>query len=186
MDFQKLLWRVARMLYRPKTEWTMISDEPVYETQELIRNYALPLVFAAVFWDLVIVGITTKAVFYAMLNFMLSMLALFITTSFVYELAPRFQATLDRNQASKLVMYASTPLWIIGMVQSVFRSVQFIKPIGLIFALYLYTLGTPLLMKPNEERQPAYIALIGLCVLMIELVLWLVLTGAGRFLLESN
>ncbi|MFN3345552.1 MAG: YIP1 family protein [Chloroherpetonaceae bacterium] len=181
MDFKKLVIRIKNLLLRPKSEWLVIEEEPVYESQEIIRDYALPLIFATVFWELVVVGIRLKMVYFAIVNFTLLMLALFLTISFVYDLSPRFHSYADRNAAAKLVAYCSTPLWLAQLVQADVEWLFFMKPIGFGLAAYLYHTGVPILMKPSESRRAAYTTTILLIVLTINTLVWLLLDGARRF-----
>ncbi len=181
MDFKKLIRRIKNLLFQPKKEWLVIEHEPVYESQEIIRDYALPLIFATVFWELVIVGIRLKMVYFAMVNFILLMLALFLTISLVYELAARFESYADRNSAAKLVAYASTPLWLAQLIQADTEWLFVVKPMGVCVAVYLYHTGVPILMKPSESRRAAYTTTIMLIVLSINALVWLLLDGARRF-----
>ncbi|MGQ9804506.1 MAG: YIP1 family protein [Chlorobiales bacterium] len=181
MDFKKLVVRVKNLLVQPKKEWLVIENEPVYESQEIIRDYALPLIFATVFWELVVVGIRLKMVYFAIVNFTLLMLALFLTISLVYDLATRFQSYADRNSAAKLVAYASTPLWLAQLIQADVEWLFVMKPIGVSVAVYLYHTGVPILMKPAESRRTAYTTTIILIVLAINVFVWLLLDGARRF-----
>ncbi len=181
MDFKKLMVRVKNLLIRPKSEWLVIEGEPVYESQEIIRDYALPLIFATVFWELVVVGIRLKMVYFAIVNFTLLMLALFLTTSLVYDLATRFQSYADRNAAAKLVAYCSTPLWLAQLIQSDVEWLFVMKPIGVVVAVYLYHTGIPVLMKPAESRRAAYTTTVMVIVLVINTLIWLLIDGARRF-----
>ncbi|MCS6989866.1 MAG: hypothetical protein NZM06_10165 [Chloroherpetonaceae bacterium] len=181
MDLKKLARRVKNLLIRPQAEWLAIENEPVYESQEIARDYALPLIFATVFWELVVVGVRLKMVFFAIVNFTLLMLALFLTTSLVYDLSPRFESFADRNRAAKLVAYASTPIWLAQLLQSGAEWLFILKPIGAFFAVYLYHLGIPILMKPAESRRVAYTTTVTLIVLVINAFVWLLLDGARRF-----
>ncbi len=181
MDFKKLVVRIKNLLLRPQVEWVAIENEPVYESQEIIRDYALPLIFATVFWELVVVGIRLKMVYFAMVNFAVLMLALFLTISLVYDLSPRFQSNADRNSAAKLVVYCSTPLWLAQLIQADIEWLFVMKPIGVIVATYLYHTGIPVLMKPAESRRAAYTTTILLIVLTINALVWLLLDGARRF-----
>lgn len=181
MDFKKLMVRIKNLLIRPKSEWLVIENEPVYESQEIIRDYALPLIFATVFWELVVVGIRLKMVYFAIVNFTLLMLGLFLTTSLVYDLSPRFQSYADRNAAAKLVAYCSTPLWLAQLIQSDVEWLFVMKPIGVAFAVYLYHTGIPVLMKPAESRRAAYTTTVMVIVLIINAFIWLLIDAARRF-----
>lgn len=184
MDFKKLVTRVKNLLVQPKREWLVIENEPVYESQEIIRDYALPIIFVTVFWELVLVGIRLKMVYFAIVNFTLLMLALFLTISLVYDLATRFQSYADRNAAAKLVTYSSTPLWLAQLIQADIEWLFLMKPIGVCVAAYLYYAGVPILMKPAESRRAAYTTTIMLIVLALNALVWLLLGGARRFFSE--
>ncbi len=184
MDFKKLVIRVKNLLCCPKKEWIEIENEPVYESQEIIRDYALPLIFATVFWELVVVGIRLKMVYFAIVNFTLLMLALFLTISVVYDLSMRFQSYADRNTVAKLVVYCSTPLWLAQLIQSDIEWLFMMKPIGVFTAAYLYHTGIPILMKPAKARRTSYTTAIVLIVLGINAFIWLLIDGARRFFSE--
>ncbi|MCS7211617.1 MAG: YIP1 family protein [Chloroherpetonaceae bacterium] len=157
----RLLQRIYQLLASPQSEWKRIADEPIYDPQDLIRDYAMPLIVTAVLLEVIVAGvlngIKTKLVWIALVNVALLSLLLAITTALIQSWAPRFQSSSERNDAAKLAVYGSTPIWLAAMLSALFPLGAFfsfaVKLAGLIYAIYLYSTGlAPVLGTPAAQR----------------------------------
>lgn len=187
---QRFFQRVYAILASPESEWRAIASEPVYDPQDLIRDYAMPMIVTATLIEVIVSGILTgikiKLVWAALIHFALLSLLLAITTSLIQSFAPRFQASDDRNQAAKVAVYGSTPIWIATILSSLlpfgalFSFV--VRLAGLIYAIYLYGLAlTPVLNAPAPQRG-GFSTVIAIMLFLTFGVIRLLSAGAERFL----
>lgn len=132
--FSVFFQRVYGILASPESEWRTIASEPIYDPQDLIRDYAMPMIVTATLIEVIVsgilTGIKTKLVWTALVHFALLSLLLAITTSLIQSFAPRFQASDDRNQAAKVAVYGSTPIWIATILSS-------LLPFGALFFFFI-------------------------------------------------
>ncbi|MDX2129872.1 MAG: Yip1 family protein [Chloroherpetonaceae bacterium] len=191
MKVRELFGRVFTILFRSNVAWKKIHEEPVYDSQDLLRDYALPLIFTTVFFRLAFYGgryqISLKAVIYTLIAFVILMLSLFVTSSFIHHLSPRFRSTLDRLSATKLSVYGSTPIWVIlffsGTSPATLAGWLFI-PIGFVYSLYLFSTGVSIMMNTPKEREAGFLGAISITLVTIYAISFLLLKGASRALLE--
>jgi hypothetical protein len=184
-----LLRRVYAILISPESEWRTIAQEPVYDPQDLIRDYAMPLIVTAILLEVIVSGILTgikiKLVWIALIHFALLSLLLAITTSLIQSFAMRFQSCDERTAVAKVAVYGSTPIWLAAMLSAFFMFNAFLafvlKLAGLIYAIYLYSLGlSPVLNTPLGQRRNFSIV-IAMMVFLIFGMTRLLSAGAERF-----
>ena len=95
----------------------------------------------------------------------LSILRTFVLSLIINELAPRVLGTKDRIAALKVAAYASTPVWIAGIL----RLAPTLAPLMIVaegFSLYLLYGGLRRLMRPRRDKVLSYTiatALFDLC-----------------------
>ncbi len=184
-----ILRRVYAILISPESEWRTIAQEPVYDPQDLIRDYAMPLIVTAILLEVIVsgilMGIKIKLVWIALVHFALLALLLAITTSLIQSFAPRFQSCDERTQVAKVAVYGSTPIWVAALLSAFFMFNAFfsfiLKLAGLIYAIYLYSLGLgPILNTPLGQRRN-FSTVIAMMVFLIFGMTRLLSAGAERF-----
>ncbi|MBV9287506.1 MAG: hypothetical protein JO288_06740 [Hyphomicrobiales bacterium] len=77
----------------------------------------------------------------------------------------------------KLAVYSMTPAWLAGVFALV-PGLGFLRGLGLLYAVYLFWLGLPILMKPPVDRTGPY----ALAAIVCAIVLWAVvgaIVGSG-------
>jgi hypothetical protein len=179
MDFQKLQKRVVGILTDPIHEWRAIASEQD-DVESIYKGYIMPLAAIpaiAMFLGLGVIG----APFYGRFGIVMALtsaiwiygtnLALPILGAMVVEkLAPRFRSTGTLVDGLKLVAYASTPMWVGGVLYLVL----YIAPLVLIaalYAVYLLYVGLPAVMKTHPEQAVPYTVVIVIAMLVIGIVL---------------
>ncbi|HEX7138996.1 MAG TPA: Yip1 family protein, partial [Vicinamibacterales bacterium] len=115
--------RAKNILIQPAQEWRVIAGEST-EIGSLIRDYAAPLSGIAaicqwlglsVLFGVMGIGFVRTAIS-AVVSWMLGLLSLWVAAVVIEHLAPSFGSRSSTVQALKLVVYASTPLWIVGIL----------------------------------------------------------------------
>ena len=201
MDIAKIIERVKGIVLSPKTEWDKIAAETT-DVKSLYINYAMILAAipavcgligsTLIGFSLPIVGTIRTPIAAALvqlvLTYVLGLAIIYAVSLIVNALAPTFDGQKDPVQALKLIVYASTPVWLAG----VFSLVPMLSVLGVIaglYGLYLLYIGLAPLMKNPQEKSIGYTALIIVCYFVLAIVMGVVVaavagTGAamrGRF-----
>lgn len=171
--------RIRGILMNPKTEWSAIAAEPD-DVAAIYRDYivflaAIPAV--CMFFGLTLIGIPlfgryglSTALGSAVAMYVTSLVAPFIAAIVLEKLAPKFQSSGSTARALKLVAYASTPVWVAG----VFYLVLMLAPLALIaalYAIYLFYLGLPVLMKTPLDKVVPFMVVAAIVVVVLNIVL---------------
>jgi hypothetical protein len=120
-----------------------------------------------------------SAALYAGVSSYVAGIVLPLVVALVLErIAPRFQSDRSFPRALKLVAYAWTPLWIVGVVYLIF----FLTPLVLIagiYAIYLFYAGLPVLLKTTYDKVVPFMVVSAIAVLVVSIVLSSVLAAIG-------
>lgn len=179
--------RVKGILTDSRHEWAIIAAEPD-DIAAIYRNYivvlaAIPAV--SMFFGLTIVGMpllgrygVTTALASAIATYVSSLVAPFIAAIVLEKLAPKFQSSGTTAQALKLVAYSSTPIWIAGVLYLVLM----LSPLALIaalYAIYLFYLGLPVLMKTPYDKMVPFMVVAAIAVIVLNVMLRAVVSLFG-------
>lgn len=109
------------------------------------------------------------ALIWGAVAFIIALVAIFILTQIVSQLAPGFGGQKNDVQALKVAAYASTPALIAGIfnIHGVFYVVTIIISL---YSLYLLYLGLPVLMKVPKDRAMGYTAVVVIAAIVIFLL----------------
>jgi predicted outer membrane lipoprotein len=179
MDFQKLQKRVVGILTDPIHEWRMIAAEQD-DVESLYKGYILPLAAipaVSMFLGLGIIGAPfagrfgivtalTSAIWIYGTNLALPILGAMV----VEKLAPRFRSSGTLIDALKLVAYASTPMWVAGVLYLLLYIAPLVLIAGL-YSVYLLYSGLPAMMKTHPDQAVPYTVVTVIAMLVIGIVL---------------
>jgi hypothetical protein len=193
MDLQT---RVKNILTNPSQEWPVIAAESS-DVGALIRDYAAPLsaIAAICRWiGLSVVGFS--AGFFgryrvglvggfanAVVSWVLGLVGLWICAIIIEKLAPTFKSRGDTAQAAKLVAYATTPVWVAGVLGLV-PALSVLILVAAIYAIYLFYLGLPVVMHTPGDQVIPYMLVSAVVVIVVVVVVGMVagaLVGLGTF-----
>lgn len=154
--------RAKNIMIQPAHEWRVIAGEST-NVGSLLRDYAAPLSGVAaicqwlglsVLFGVGGIGFVRTAIS-AVVSWLLGLLSLWVAAIVIENLAPSFGSRSSTVQALKLVVYASTPLWIVGILTLVpLLGALFI--VGVIYAIYLVYLGLPSVLDTPRDRVVPY------------------------------
>lgn len=179
MDFPKLQKRVVGILQNPTIEWRTISAEQD-DIQSLYINYIMPLAAipaVARFIAYAIIGVPfygrfspVTSLVTAIVSYVLMLAGTFVAAVVIEQLAPRFSSSGSTVDALKLVAYASTPIWVGGVIYLIlYLSPLMILPI--IYAVYLFYLGLPPMMKTHPNNVVPFMLVSFLAIVVVNLAL---------------
>ncbi len=190
----QLTTRVTNILKQPAQEWPVIAVEPA-DVASLMTGYAAPLaaIPAICQWiGMVLIGVSVpfagtyrtgmvRGLVSAILSWVFALVGAYIGAIVIEKLAPTFKSSGSTVQALKLVVYASTPVWIAGVL----NLIPVLSPliiIAALYAIYLFYLGLPAVMKTPSDQVIPYMIVAAIVIIIITLCLGVVaaaITGMG-------
>lgn len=189
-----LVTRVTNILTKPDQEWPVIAAEPT-DVMALLRDYAAPLAAIPAICSWIgtsVVGVSVplygtyrvgiiRGFTNAVLTWVFALVGAWIAAIVIEKLAPSFQSTGNTVQALKLVVYASTAVWIAGVLNIV-PALSPLVLIAALYSIYLFYLGVPRVMSTPTDKVIPYMVVCALVVILITFVLGAVaaaLAGVG-------
>ena len=185
----QLTTRVTNILKQPAQEWPVIAVEPA-DVAGLMTGYAAPLaaIPAICSWiGLSIVGIgyfrvgLVSGLARAIISWVFALVGAYIAALVIEKLAPTFKSSGGTAQALKLVVYASTPVWIAGVLNLIPPLAPLVI-LAALYAIYLFYLGLPAVMKTPSDQVIPYMIVSAIVMFVITICLGFVaaaLTGAS-------
>lgn len=181
--------RVVNILKQPKSEWSVIAAEST-DVGRLYREYIIPLSaipvvagFIGMMW-LASVQVTPGEISgglmwwlgLAIAEYVVGLVGVFIAAVVIEWLAPKFKSSGTRVDALKVVAYASTPIWIAGIVKLV-PLLGMLAILAAIYAIYLCYLGLPPVMKTPQDQVVIFMIVAAVVIIVVQLVLSAVLAS---------
>lgn len=185
-----LVDRAKNIVLKPLEEWPIIAKE-TGDVAGLFKNYACILALVPL-----IMGILVSVVIGALLtsamggvagsiglgalligqivSYLIGLLALFAISFVTSAIAPSFNGKQDLFQATKLIIYSTTPIWL-STICLIIPILGLLIMLGAIaYAIYLVYLGAnPVLGVPTEKVAGFTVVLI-LVYFVVGFLFWLV------------
>ena len=83
--------------------------------------------------------------------------------------APNFSARKNPQNALKLAVYSMTPAWVAG-VFALIPGLGFLRLLALLYAVYVFWLGLPVLMKAPSDRRGPYALAVVVCAIILSIL----------------
>jgi hypothetical protein len=172
--------RARAILLQPKAEWPRIAGETT-EPAKVLTSYAIPLIaigpiasligsqlFATSFMGVTYKPSLTFAVSTAVIGFVLSIVSLFVVSFVANFLSPKFAGKDDFPSAFRLVAYAMTAAWVVGIV----NLVPALGVLGLLalYSLYLFYLGATPMMGVPQDKSAVYTVITVVVAIIVNVV----------------
>jgi len=186
-----IVQRVQSILFKPKEEWAKIKAEPT-TVAGLFTSYvmilaAIPAAFqflgnVIVGQRLPLVGVFRwsigRALGYAIVSYILSLVAVYLFALIINELAPTFSSAKNMTSALKLAAYSMTPGWVAGVLY-IIPGLWALSVVASLYGLFLLYLGfdTPMMETP-KDKIPGYMILSIVVVVVLYVVFSWVVKGA--------
>ena len=191
-----LMTRATNILTKPVPEWSVIAAEST-TPMDLITSYAAPLsAIPAIcsFIGLSIVGVSVPfagtfrtgimaGLSSAVVRFVLGLVSVYISAIIIEKLAPTFQSRGDTTQAMKLVVFASTPIWLAGILQ-IIPVLAVLGILAALYAIYLFYLGLPPVMHTPADKVIPYMVVAAIVIIVISVCFGFItaaVTGVGSY-----
>lgn len=184
-----LVERAKNILLQPKQEWQVIDTEP--ETVGgLYTKYIIPLaaigpIASLIGWSVFglkvpFVGTTIRLpigtlIGRTVLNYVLSLVVVYVIALIINALAPSFGGTKSDIQALKVAAYSSTASWVAGIF-GLIPSLGWLSILGL-YGLYLLYTGLPVLMKSPAEKSFGYTVVVVIAAIVCFIVVGVIVAS---------
>jgi hypothetical protein len=178
---QSLVSRVKGLILRPQKEWELIESEDV-SVIDLYRRYIAVLAAIPPFasflgsWLFGTRGLhptLTGGLFRAVVQYALSLPALFVIAFVISMAAPHFDGKSDDRRALTLAAYSYTPAWLAAIFGLV-PGLRFLDVLGF-YGIYVFSLGLNRMMRvPRDNLDVFTLVTLFLTVAMGALHAWIV------------
>jgi len=175
--------RAAALILRPRRTWRTIAQEPA-DGAQLYRRYVGPLaavpavcgVIGGLLFGSGIAGIEIRPsvpglLAEAALNYLFTLIGVWLLALIVAVVAPRFGGRAERGQALKLAAYSGTALWLAGVFALLPSLGMAMMILGGLYSLYLLREGLPVVMRTPEPRSLTCFALIVILALALAIAM---------------
>lgn len=184
-----IIERAKQIILKPNETWLVIKGE-TGSIQELFINYVAPLALipaVATLIGLSIIGIRMpsghlarapflEAMIGGVLGYIFHLIGVYAGGWVVYFLAPYFDSKQDLTSSMKVVVYAMTPVWLVG-VFSIFPGLGILQVLGL-YGIYLLYLGLITILEVPHEKAVWFTILMVITSLFISIILSIFLAGS--------
>ncbi|WP_157452605.1 YIP1 family protein [Chloroherpeton thalassium] len=178
--------RAVGMLLSPNTEWLTVKNEPIYDHAEIVRDFALPIVFVSIFIMLSLIGVSKQGVLFAIAAFVLTFLNLTLTSGLLLQVSRRFDSSVDMVASTKLVVFSSIPFWL----SLTFLSTHFLAflagLLGTGYSIVLAKVGLPTMFSPAKEEKNKLFGLSALAILFVNFITLSILIAIKRLVLPTD
>jgi MFS family permease len=181
-----LVDRVKNILLQPQSEWQVIEPEQT-DPQTLYTSYIMILALIPAVAGLIGTAFMVSfmggrvgmgfIVGAAVMQYVLSLVMVFVVAFIADLLAPSFDGQKNLNQALKLTAYAMTAAWVAGVFTLIPFLGWLLSLLGGLYALYLFYLGAPLLMKVPAAKTVGYTVVVVLAAIIVSFVIGMVNAG---------
>ena len=175
--------RAKAMVLSPAVEWRVVEPEPG-EAGWLFRNYAAFLAAIPPVCEFLRRGLfgwgglrlrhfhhggLASGLFGGFVHYVMTFVLLYAMAILIDGLAPNFSGRKSQPNALKLTVYAMTPVWLAGVFALV-PGLGFLRALAFLYAVYVFWLGLPILMKCPSERQGPYALAVVVSAILLSIV----------------
>lgn len=177
------------LVKNPLNYMTTNKDAPTTRNDLLIRYVAvlaaIPFIATLVgdlwYYDLYLpvafVGsFVAYAFVHAILDYILSIIAVYVIAIVIKMLAPTFNSTADDIKSLKLAAYIYTPVFLIGAL-NIIPPLSVIEILGVLYGLYILYLGLPVILATPKEKVVSYLVAVVIATFIIYIIIG-VIVGA--------
>ena len=185
-----LVNRVQNILMKPAAEWEVIANEPA-SVGGLFTGYAVILAAIAPIMSILFLGLLGMGgmgmggitmgmpliAATAAATYVISLAILYLMSLIVNAISPSFNGRSDMVQATKLMTYASTPVWIAGLVSWIPVIGFLISLAAIAYVVYLIYLGLRPVLGVPQEKLAGFTVVIVLVYIVLSMVLSAIIVG---------
>lgn len=181
--------RVMNILKSPTTEWPVIAAEST-DVGRLYREYimilsAIPVVATFIAYSVLGVSLPFTGMYrrpmmggisLMVVSYVMGLIGVYVCAVVIEWLAPKFKSSGTRLDALKLVAYASTPVWVAGVL-NILPLLGILGLLAALYAVYLFYLGLPVMMKTPADQVVIFMIVAALVIFVVGLVMGMISTA---------
>lgn len=189
-----LVDRVKNILLKPQAEWEVIAKEPA-TVSGLITGYAVPLMLLPIIGQIIGLGLlgvgaqnyalmglgsigVMGAAIIGAIGFVLALVLLYAMIFAVNAVSPSFNGKSDMVQAAKLMIYASTPTWVAGLIVPILGLLGSLVGLAAIaYVVYLIFIGNKAVLEVPQEKSAGFTVVTVLIYIVLSVILSMVIFG---------
>jgi Yip1 domain len=189
-----LIDRAKNILLSPTSEWEAIAKEQA-TVSGLFTGYAIPLMILPIVGQVVAVGLlgigagglaplglpsigVMAAGAMGAVGFVLGLVVLYAMIFIVNAVSPSFSGKSDMTQAAKLMVYASTPAWVAGLMAPFLGMIGGLLSFAAIgYVVYLIYQGIRPVMEAPQEKVAGFTVVIVLIYIVLSFVITVFIGG---------
>lgn len=189
-----LVDRAKNILMSPASEWEVIAKEPA-SVGGLFTGYAIPLMLLPLIGQILGLGVLgIGAESYAMMglgaigimgaaiigaiSLGLGIVLLYAMIFAVNAISPSFNGKSDMTQSAKLMVYASTPSWVAGLIVPALGMLGSLLGLAAIaYVVYLIYTGVKPVLDVPQEKSAGLTVVTVLIYIVLTIVLSMVIFG---------
>ena len=197
-----LVDRAKNIIVSPTSEWPVVAAERT-TVKDLFTNYAMILaaipavasligsmMFAPRIGNISYAQPIGLIIVMGLIGYGLSLLIVFLMGLLIDAIAPSMGGVKDRVQSYKLAVYATTPVWVAGIL-NLYPPLGLLALLAYLYVIYLiYTGVGPVLQVPADKRVGFTLVLvlvyIGLVIILSAIVFMVVATAVAGMFLSSG
>jgi len=170
-DILDIVQRAKAMVLSPAAEWRAIEPESG-DAGYLFANYVAILAAIPPVCEFLRYGVFGwrgsrhgfhhfhhdgffSSLFGGLVHYLMTFVVVYAMAVIIDGLAPTFSAPKNQQNAMKLAAYSMTPAWLAG-VFALIPGLGFLRFIALLYGVYVFWLGLPILMRPPPDRAAPY------------------------------
>ncbi|MCB0711612.1 MAG: YIP1 family protein [Ignavibacteriae bacterium] len=175
-----LVDRAKNILMNSKEEWSVVASEAP-NVGGIITGYVIPLSLipaVATFLALTVVGGSVGMAFgigQAILALVVAIVGVLLSAAIINALSGTFDSRNDFGRALQLVAYASTPSWVLGIL-NIIPGLNIVVALGaMVWSVYLFYLGLNPVMLTPKGKEVGYMIVSAIILVVVYFVLFFVL-----------
>ncbi len=178
-----LAQRAKAMVLSPAIEWRAIEPESG-DTGYLFTNYVAFLAAIPPLCEFLRRGLFGwggfhlrhlhhggffSSLFGAAVHYLVAFVVIYAMAVIIDGLAPTFSGRKNSENSMKLAVYSMTPAWLAG-VFALIPGLGFLRLLALLYTIYVFWLGLPILMKAPQDRLGPYALTVILCAIVLSFI----------------
>jgi hypothetical protein len=190
-----LVLRAKNVMFSPASEWEVIKQESI-TVGELFLKYAvilaaIPAIAGFIGYSLFGISLgyisyhvpVGAGILWAVLTYVLSLVGVYIIAFIIDALAPSFGSAKDMTASLKVVVFAYTPSWVVGILY-VIPSLSILVALAGIYALVLMYMGLQRVKNVPKDKMVGYFVVILIVAIVVYIIIGVIVSGiafAGLF-----
>jgi hypothetical protein len=179
-----MIQRIKDIILKPKETWPTIKAEAAGIGQ-VFTGYAM--ILAAIYPIFGLLGMAligqsygpiagfiripfVSALIWAIVWYVLTLVALYVYALIINALAPSFGSTQHLTNAYKLAVYSSTPMFIAGILM-IIPALSILVLLISLYSFYLLYVGLPIMMDTPKAKQVGYFVVILIIMIVVYFVI---------------